>query len=105
MNYSALSMPRTQMIDEFGRDMLLRNPKHVQDHQAYTYITSIRKLLETMSWAELTFLEEEEEERKKEELEKLEQKKQAEKNKKHDLQRKTLLVQGKYELEDGEVVE
>ena len=98
-------MPRIQMIDEFGRDMLLRNPKQIQDHQAYTYITHIKTLLKTMSWAELTYLEDEEDERRKKENEKQARKKQEESNKKHDLRRKTLLAEGNYDLEDGEIVE
>ena len=95
-------------IDEFGRDLDLKNHK-----ASYDFIDEFyRKLKAGMSWAEICYEadeEEEEEERKKlEEKQKKDmekQKKDMEKQKKDTENRRYLHTIGQYELEEGEIFE
>jgi hypothetical protein len=83
-------------IDEFGRDLSLKPEKQATS----LYVPFDR--FKGMSWAEITYLveDEEEEERQKEE----EKEKQAEREelRKALAERKQLYEQGLYELEEGE---
>jgi hypothetical protein len=88
-------------IDEFGRDLDLKNHKVAYDFMDEFY----RKLKAGMSWAEICYEadeEEEEEERKKLEEK---QKNDMEKQKKETEIRRHLYNIGEYELEEGEIFE
>jgi hypothetical protein len=85
---------QTFIVDEFGRDLSLRNEDAINAYRAESYISSLLSLSKTMSWAELDYMLEE-----KEECENQAKKKQL------TIERKVLLQQGQYELEDGEVFE
>jgi hypothetical protein len=88
-------------IDEFGRDLDLKNHKEECDFMTDFY----RKLNSGMSWAEICYAQEEEEE--EEERKKLEekQKEDMEKHKKETEIRRHLYTIGEYELEEGEIFE
>jgi hypothetical protein len=90
-------------VDEFGRDLDLRNFKNKRGTS--DYVTELLKKYKGMSWAEMTFAIEEEEE--EEELRKVEEerKKESQRLKKEDEQRRYLYIIGQYELEEGEVFE
>ncbi len=81
-----------EFIDEFGRDLSLKNYKAACD-----FIAEMHKKYAGMSWADITYAieeEEEEEERKKNEML---HKEIAEK-------RRYLHAVGEYELEEGEIL-
>lgn len=93
-------------IDEFGRDLSLKAPKHVQEeNQKQTQekenekaVIEFRKYLSRfkgMSWADIDDMVEEEEEEEKRKVEREELCKVLE-------ERKELLKKGLYELEEGE---
>ena len=89
-----------EFVDEFGRDLALKNYKAACD-----FMAEYHKKYAGMSWAEITYAieeEEEEEERKKNEIK---QKENAEKQKKDAEKRRYLYTIGEYELEEGEVLE
>lgn len=97
-------------IDQFGRDLSLR--KSAVQIEAEKYINEIRAKLKVMSWAEYTMeLEEEEERQQEEEKRQQEEEKRKKKEKERaltlaaDQKRKALLAQGKYDLEEGEILE
>jgi len=79
-------------IDEFGRDISLRNKQLEQE--IFKFIEDFRDKMKTMSWAEICYEEDEAEEEE-----------QRVKNNAKTLERKTLLERGQYELEEGEVLE
>ena len=94
-------------IDEFGRDISLRN-----EIAANLFITQLRNKFANKSWAEICYEEEEEEERQREEEERQreEEERQREEERAKELKeqtemRKALLSEGKYELEEGEILE
>ena len=84
-------------IDEFGRDLSLKLEKPVTS----IYGSSLTRF-KGMSWADITYLiEEEEEEEKQREEDKVKQVK-TEELRKILTERKQLYEQGLYELEEGE---
>lgn len=93
-------------VDEFGRDLSLRNKENLK--AAEDFIGYYLSKYKGMSWADMTYAIEEEEE---EELRKLEEqrKKEAEelrqRNKQESERRRYLYAIGEYELEEGEVFE
>lgn len=91
-------------IDEFGRDLSLRNKEENESLSKENYqsvcefMTELIKKYAGMSWAEISFQEEEEEE--EEERRKIEQEKQKVLE-----ERRYLYSIGEYELEEGEILE
>jgi len=87
-------MSSTIEIDEFGRDLSLKPKQYDFKFELSKYLDRFRG----MSWAEICYLVEDEEE---------EMKKQAEREEFRQTlaERKKLVQQGLYELEDGEVVD
>jgi hypothetical protein len=96
-------MSTQNTIDEFGRDLSLKYP-------VYKPITcDYLKKFEGMSWAEITFLGEEEEEEekrlKKEIADEIKRQCEMAARKQEAIIKRQLLDQGLYELEEGEVFE
>ena len=81
-------------IDDFGRDNSLRN-----QIAANLFMTELRKKFMNKSWAEIYYEEEEEEEEEERQLEE----KRTKYLKEQTEIRKTLLLEGMYELEEGEI--
>jgi len=87
-------------IDEFGRDVTLRKQESLFDNNTILS-QDIMERYKKMSWAEISWEIEEEEERIKE----IEENERQKVYKAIDSERKELLTEGKYELEEGEILE
>jgi len=80
-------------IDEFGRDLSLRNYQ-----EYYDLMADLKKKYAGMSWAEMTYAAEEEEEEQNNKI-------YNEHIKKIDDERRRLYIIGEYQLEEGEILE
>ncbi len=92
-----------QTIDEFGRDLSLKYPVYK------SILSEHLQKFKAMSWAEMTYLaedEEEEEERLQQEIvEEIQRQCEMAARKQEAIYKRQLLAQGLYELEEGEVFE
>jgi len=106
----------TIQYDEFGRDLSLRGRKDTQkqkeaneeaneeaiskanEEAADLFMTALFNKFKVMSWAEINYEEEEEEEEREREENRKKYKAITE-------ERKLLIDAGKYELEEGEILE
>ena len=102
----------TIQYDEFGRDLSLRERKDTQkqkeanqefiskenEEAAHLFMTALFNKFKVMSWAEINYEEEEEEEEREREENRKKYKAITE-------ERKLLVDAGKYELEEGEILE
>jgi hypothetical protein len=103
-------MNATNKKDEFGRDIALRKK---ESNDADDYMTNLTKLMSKMSWAEFSYAQDEEEELqvadleavKKAEERAIQAKEDALMNQYYDRQKRVQIARGKYELEDGEIIE
>jgi hypothetical protein len=84
---------QTENVDEFGRDLSTRAYQ-----KFYASAMETKRKYAGMSWAEITFMEEEAEEEEN-------RKKEAVRMRKVDKERRLMYIMGNYELEDGEVFE
>jgi multidrug efflux pump subunit AcrA (membrane-fusion protein) len=103
-------MSYTNKKDEFGRDIALRAK---QSNAGDDYMTNLTKLMSKMSWAEFSYAQDEEEEQqvadleavKKAEQKAIQAKEDSLMNQYYDRQKRVQIARGKYELEDGEIIE
>ena len=86
----------TIIIDEFGRDISLRRQTETVDT-----FTALLEKFKSMSWADISWAIEEEEERVAE----IQEKERAKEIETIVKERKELLSKGKYDLEEGEILE
>jgi len=98
--------------DSFGRDPSLRIKENVDKYIISKYRESLVKIYSTMSWVDIDIFVSEEEERQleyKKRCEKKESDKQRAIKQRDDQvqaeKRKALLINGMYDLEDGEILE
>ncbi len=99
MNLNEKMSTQVSNIDEFGRDLSLRETKNQKAYnEALDYMAEICRKYAGMSWAEISFAEEEEEE---------EENRKKEAQRLNDLAntRRYLYMIGEYELEEGEILE
>lgn len=100
---SSKTMNATSNVDEFGRDLELRERNQTEIalknyRAACDFMAEYRRKYAGMSWAEITYaIEEEEEEEERRALQEKQQKEVEE--------RKYLYSIGEYELEEGEILE